>query len=156
MKPRIEVAMKITEALLAEHVVFHNLFDHIERTLPRLKTLPEIRSLARLLEALLESHARAEDHLIIEPLEHCFEQLGQRETFHQEHVEIEENVRHAQTSRDLKKSRRHLLAAVLASRKHFDKEERIVFPMAEKILKSKTLTALGKSWVRQRNLVEVT
>ena len=79
MKPRIEVAMKITEALLAEHVVFHNLFDHIERTLPRLKTLPEIRSLARLLEALLESHARAEDHLIIEPLEHCFEQLGQRD-----------------------------------------------------------------------------
>ena len=24
--------MKITEALLAEHVVFHNLFDHVERT----------------------------------------------------------------------------------------------------------------------------
>jgi len=155
MTPRIEVAMKITEALLAEHVVFHNLFDHIERTLPRLRTLPEIRAVARLLEALLQSHSRAEDHLIIEPLEHCFEQLGQQETFHQEHVEIEENVRLAQMSRDLRKSRRHLLAAVLASRKHFDKEERIVFPMAEKILKGKTLTALGKSWIHHRNMSEV-
>jgi len=147
----IESAMKITEALLAEHVVFHNLFDHIERTLPRLKTLPEIRSLAGLLESLLETHSLAEDRLIIEPLEHCLEQLGQHETFHQEHIEIEENVKRAQTTRDLRKSRKHLLAAVLASRKHFDKEERIVFPMAEKLLKGKTLTALGKSWIQHRN-----
>ncbi len=143
--------MKITEALLAEHVVFHNLFDHIERTMPRLKTLPEVRSLARLLESLIEAHSLAEDRLIIEPLEHCFEQLGQQETFHQEHEEIEKNVRRAQTVRDLKKSRQHLLAAVLASRKHFDKEERVVFPMAEKLLKAKTLTALGKSWIEHRN-----
>ena len=147
--------MKITEALLAEHVVFHNMFDHIERVLPRLKTLSEIRSVARLLEALLESHSRAEDLLIIEPLEHCFEQLGQHETFHKEHIEIEARIRQAQTSRDPRKSRHHLLAAVLASRRHFDKEERIVFPMAEKILKGKTLAALGKSWIQHRNGVKV-
>ena len=147
--------MKITEALLAEHVVFHNLFDHLERALPRLKTLPEIRSLARLLESLLEAHSLAEDRLIIEPLEHCFEQLGQNETFHQEHDEIEDHVRLAQTARNLKSSRHHLLAAVLASRKHFDKEERVVFPMAEKLLKGKTLTALGKSWILHRNAAVV-
>ena len=31
--------MKITEILLAEHVVFHNLFDHIEKSAPRLPSL---------------------------------------------------------------------------------------------------------------------
>ena len=36
-----------------------------------------------------------------------------------------------------------LLAGIAASRKHFEKEERIVFPMAERILKAKTLTELG-------------
>ena len=48
---------------------------------------------------------------------------------------------------------RLLLAAVAYSRRHFDKEERIVFPMAERVLKTKTLTALGQAWMEQRNNV---
>jgi len=43
-----------------------------------------------------------------------------------------------------------LLSAVAYSRKHFDKEERIVFPLAERVLKNKTLTALGQTWIEQR------
>jgi hemerythrin-like domain-containing protein len=43
-----------------------------------------------------------------------------------------------------------LLSAVSYSRKHFDKEERIVFPMAERVLNGKTLTALGQKWIEQR------
>jgi hemerythrin-like domain-containing protein len=50
----------------------------------------------------------------------------------------------------LKKARQLLLAAVSYSRKHFDKEERIVFPMAERVLNAKTLAALGQSWMEQR------
>jgi len=36
--------------------------------------------------------------------------------------------------------------------KHFEKEERIVFPMAERILKAKTLTELGTEWMNRRNM----
>jgi hemerythrin-like domain-containing protein len=43
-----------------------------------------------------------------------------------------------------------LLSAVSYSRKHFDKEERIVFPLAERVLNNKTLTTLGHSWMEQR------
>jgi hypothetical protein len=81
--------MKITEALLAEHQVFHNLFDHVEARVPRLKTLAEIRALAALIESVLEAHSRTEDELFIEPLEHCFEQIGQCQTFHEEHEQID-------------------------------------------------------------------
>jgi hemerythrin-like domain-containing protein len=42
--------------------------------------------------------------------------------------------------------------AVLASREHFDHEERIVFPLAEKAMKRETLTALGKTWMKQRQV----
>ena len=48
--------MKITEALLAEHVVFHNIFDHIERVVPKLKTLGEVVGWAELMENLLLAH----------------------------------------------------------------------------------------------------
>lgn len=143
--------MKITEILLAEHAVFHNLFDHIEKTAARLKTLAEVKSLAALLESVLRAHSLTEDELLIEPLEHCFEQIGQRDTFHDEHEEIDETLLDLQKARDLKTARRLLLAAVASSRKHFDKEERIVFPMAERVLNARTLSALGEKWAVRRN-----
>jgi hemerythrin-like domain-containing protein len=145
--------MKITDALLAEHVVFHNLFDQLELLVPRLRSLAEVRALADLLEALLQAHSKVEDELILEPLAHCMEQLGQQDTFHQEHVEIDASLKLCLKSRDLRKARRLLQDTVAASRNHFDKEERVVFPLAEKMLKSKTLTELGEQWRKQRNVL---
>jgi hemerythrin-like domain-containing protein len=146
--------MKITEILRAEHVVFHNLFDHIERTTPRLKTLAEIKSLAVTLETLLFAHSKTEDELFVAPLEHCLEQIGQRDTFHDEHEAIDETLLELLKARDLKTARRLLLTAVASSRKHFDKEERIVFPMAERVLNARTLSALGERWVLRRNAAQ--
>jgi hemerythrin-like domain-containing protein len=145
--------MKITEALLAEHLVFHSMFDHIEAMAPRLKTLAEVKSLAALMEQLLKAHSDTEDELFIGPLEHCFEQLGQRDAFLEEHQEIDTSLKNLQKAKQLKSARQLLLAAVSYSRKHFDKEERIVFPLAERVLNSKTLTALGQTWMVQRTRI---
>jgi len=142
--------MKITEALFAEHLVFHNMFDHIEAVAPKLKTLAEVKSLAALMESLLKSHSDTEDEMFIGPLEHCFEQIGQRDAFLEEHQEIDISLKHVQVTKDFKKARLLLLSAVAYSRRHFDKEERIVFPLAERVLKNKTLTALGQTWIEQR------
>ncbi len=81
--------MKITDVLRAEHAVFHNLFDHIEAVLPRTRTLAEVKSLATVVETLLAPHSKTEDDLFIEPLAHCFDQIGQQETFHDEHEMID-------------------------------------------------------------------
>lgn len=142
--------MKITEALFAEHVVFHNLFDHIESTAPNLKTAAEIKAVGAVLEAMLKAHSQTEDDLFIGPLEHCFEQIGQRDGFIQEHQEIDENLQKVGEAARADQARRLLLQAVRYSRAHFDKEERIVFPMAERLLKAETLDGLGQAWMEQR------
>jgi hemerythrin-like domain-containing protein len=142
--------MKITEALFAEHQVFHNVFDHLELAAPRAKTLAEIKALAALMESMMKAHSDTEDELFIRPLEHCFEQIGQRDTFHQEHDEIERTLEQVRSAKLPKKARALLLQAVAASRKHVDKEERIVFPMAERVLSAKTLTGLAQAWRQQR------
>lgn len=142
--------MKITDILRAEHTVFHHLFDHVEATAPGLKTLGEVKSLAVLVDKVMAPHSETEDELFIEPLEHCFEQIGQRETFHHEHALIEETLAKVQKARDLKTARKLLIGVITASRKHFDKEERIVFPLAERVLKVDTLKALGNEWRRRR------
>src|SRR5689334_19162231 len=97
--------MKITEALCAEHLVFHNMFDHLERTAPKMKTLAEIKSVGALMDSLMKAHSDTEDELFIGPLEHCFEQIGHRETFHDEHEQIEGSLEQLQKSRRLKQAR---------------------------------------------------
>ena len=143
--------MKITEALFAEHLVFHSMFDHIEAAAPSLKTLAEVKALATLMEQLLRTHSDTEDDLFIGPLEHCFEQIGQNETFHAEHEQIEAALARVHKAKTVKDAKKILLAAIAASRKHFDKEERIVFPMAERVMKAKTLTELGVQWLLKRD-----
>lgn len=142
--------MKITDILRAEHTVFHHLFDHIENSAPRLRTLAEVKSLAALMDRVMSPHSKTEDDLFIGPLEHCFEQIGQRETFHHEHEEIEESLAKVRKARTLKQGKRLLLDVIAASRMHFDKEERIVFPMADRVLKAKTLADLGAEWMKRR------
>jgi hemerythrin-like domain-containing protein len=144
--------MKITDVLRAQHAVFHNLFDHIEAALPRTRSLAEVKAMATIMEKLTGPHSRTEDELFIDPLEHCFDQIGQKETFHQEHEMIEATLAKAHKARDIKSARQLLLGAVMASRKHFDKEERIVFPMAERILSAKTLSELGETWLQRREV----
>ena len=73
--------MKITQILMAEHVVFHNLFDYIEQTAPHLKSPAEVKLLSATLEVLMRAHAQTEDDLLVEPLEHCLAQIRQNETF---------------------------------------------------------------------------
>jgi hemerythrin-like domain-containing protein len=150
---RATVAMKITEALFSEHLVFHNMFDYLEAALPKLKTLAEVKALAALMESLLKAHSDTEDALFLGPLDHCFEQIGQRDGFLEEHREIDESLRKLRLVKDFKKARQLLLGAVIYSRKHFDKEERIVFPLAERVLNQRTLADLGKTWLEQRTRV---
>jgi len=142
--------MKITEALFAEHLVFHHMFDHLEAAAPKLATVGEIKSLAALVERMLKAHSDTEDALFLGPLEHCFEQIGQRDSFLEEHQEMDGALQLVQKATRLQQARELLLAAVAHSRRHFDREERIVFPLAERVLKSKTLTELGKKWMEQR------
>ena len=148
--------MKITEALLAEHLVFHSMFDQIEAQTPALKTLAEVKALAALFEAMLRSHSDTEDELFLGPLEHCFEQIGQRDSFIEEHEEMNEALHQVGQASRIREAQRLLLQAVAHSRRHFDREERIVFPLAEQVLKDTTLMELGQNWMDQRSRAALT
>jgi len=143
--------MKITEALLAEHLVFHSMFDQIEAKALELKTLAEVKAIAALMETVLKAHSEVEDDLFLGPLEHCFEQIGQRDSFLEEHREVNDGLHAIQTATRIRPAQRLLLEAVAHCRKHFDREERLVFPLAEQVLKEATLTELGQNWLDQRN-----
>ena len=136
--------MNITEVLTTEHAVFLTVFDQIERALPKLKRLEEAKMLAGLVEALLQDHGDAETNLAFVALDHALDQKGQLNRLHQDHDEIDDRLRRVKTVTKLPDARRLLKAALLASRQHFRREERTIFPLIEKMLQKETLAELGK------------
>ncbi|MCL4176125.1 MAG: hemerythrin domain-containing protein [Verrucomicrobia bacterium] len=136
--------MNITEALVAEHTVLLQLFDHVESELLGIASLESLQLLARIIERLLHSHGEAEEDLVLCALDHSLEDQGRRERFHQEHQELDERFKQLQTATDLETARRLFYGALQASRKHFRFEEESLFPFASRVLGKDILLELGQ------------
>lgn len=141
--------MKITEALVVEHTIFLGVFDQIERALPHLTTLTEARTLAGIIEGLLESHAETETNLAYLALDHVLEDRGQLDRLHADHQEIDDTLKAVHDAKDCPQARHLLNSAIRASREHFRHEEHSVFPLLEKALQPATLAELAKAWTQR-------
>lgn len=142
--------MKITEALIAEHTIFLGVFDQIERVLPSLTTPAEIQTMANIVEGMLRGHGEKETEFAYLALDHALAEKGRLERLHQDHHEIDARLRKVHTARTCAEARRLLQAALLASREHFQGEEKIFFPLLEKALQPETLRELGRPWIERR------
>jgi hemerythrin-like domain-containing protein len=143
-------SMKITEALAAEHTIFLSVFEQIERVLPSLATPAEVQTMASIVEALLEGHARTETNLAYLALDHVMEHNGELKRMHQDHHEIDDRLRKVHSAASIAQARRLLKSAIAASREHFGAEERSVFPLLERTLHEETLCELGESWKQRQ------
>ena len=141
--------LPITQALITEHAVFTTVFNKIEHQLSSVRTVEEVKLLGSLVEALLEDHATAETDLAFAALDHALDQEGQLEKMHQDHHEIDSDLRAVQTAATLSDARHLLKLALHATRKHFKREELNVFPVLEKMLNAEALTQLGSGWMAQ-------
>ena len=142
--------MKITDAFFAEHAVINTQLDHLEHAIPAAKTLGEVKVMAALLDAALRPHAEAEDELLFNGLEPGLDQMGKLEKVQHEHDAICKGLDQVQKARAKKDAQKRLLGVIRLTRKEFDLEDRIIFRMAEELLREDTLIRLGKSWARKR------
>jgi hemerythrin-like domain-containing protein len=147
--------MKITEALVAEHTIFLTVFDQIERVLPSLTTPAEVRTMASIVEALLEDHAKTETNLAYLALDHVLADNGGLQRMHEDHHEIDDRLRKVHTAKTCAEARRLLKLTIVATREHFRGEERNVFPLLEKVLQAETLAELGQTWMQRQAAVAV-
>jgi hemerythrin-like domain-containing protein len=146
--------MKITEALVAEHTIFLSVFDQIDRVLPSLTTPAEVRTMANVIEGLLEGHARTETNLAYLALDHVLAANGELKRMHQDHHEIDDRLRKVHAAKTCAEARRLLKLAITSTREHFRGEERSVFPLLEQVLQEETLAELGQAWMRRQAVRE--
>jgi hemerythrin-like domain-containing protein len=135
--------LPITYCLTNEHAVFCNVFNEIERLLPDVRTVAEVRLLSRLVEGMLSHHADVEKNLAFAALDQALAEKGQLKQLNQDHEEIDSCLRKAALATDFAQAVRLLKTGLKASRTHFNREEESVFPLFEKILSSEALTALA-------------
>jgi iron-sulfur cluster repair protein YtfE (RIC family) len=142
----------ITRALTAEHKMFCAVFDQIECLLPSVGQLAQVRELSRLVEGLLQNHAAAEEDLVLLALDHTSQHKRRCDRIHQEHQEIDSRITRVHGTKNLARARSLLRAAMTASRKHFAHEERVVFPLVERVMNAEALMRLGGVWMRRRHM----
>jgi hemerythrin-like domain-containing protein len=133
----------IIESLITEHTVMRHLFDEIDRLLPGVRTVAEVRLLTRLVEGLLSRHADVEQNLAYAALDHALAQKGELKHLYQDHEEIDLRLRSAALATDFAEAVRLLKAGLKASREHFHREEQTVFPLFEKLFDPAAMEALG-------------
>lgn len=144
--------MDLTDALRGEHGVFYALFDHIEARIEAAATADELRGLGAAVAAALVPHAELEDELLFSALEPHLGPIGPLEVMRHEHHEIERDLgRVSETTDDTALSR--LLSGVIhAARAHFEKEERVLFPMSHMHLDAGKLRQLADAWAARRGV----
>jgi len=147
--------MKLTHALLGEHGILYRLLDSVEEQSPHW-SLEEAHAGAVLLGEALVAHARVEDDLLFPALE----RRGAREdapldVMKQEHGEIEDSFREIARTSDSSQARSLLLHVAAIAREHFEREEQVVFPIAEEILGSEELEKMGREWAERRRVAVV-
>ena len=146
--------MKVTDALLGEHGAFHTLFQHIEEIATVEGTVPFILGATTVLGAMVDSHSTIEEEVLISALEpHLGKEDGQLDAMRAEHKEMLHLVMQIEDATETDQAVHLVEEALSAARDHFQKEEQILFPMAEDLLDDETLTRLGKAWAEARGVM---
>ena len=138
--------MKITEALIAEHIVLNRVFDQVERSLAPAATLAVVKSLAAVVEGLLHQHASAEVEFAYGALDHALAEDGRLEVFYREHRESDARLKEIHTAKTLTGARAMLVEALAGAREHFRREEKELFPLLEGRFQDQQLAELAEGW----------
>lgn len=141
--------MKLTEALRTEHAIFRIMFDHLERVVPELKAVSEIKLLARMAEKILRGHSEMEQNLAYATLDHMLHEKGNLGRLSTEHQQLYDRFHQVQEAPRAVESRSLLLSAIVIAREHLSYEEQVIFPLIDQTLQTDSLEELGAAWRQQ-------
>jgi hemerythrin-like domain-containing protein len=142
----------ITKTLIMEHAVFIEVFNQIERVLTGPVSASEVKLLASVVEGLLRDHGETETNLAYSVLDHALADRGTLNRLYQDHREIDDRFKRIHHTTDPAEAQILLKKALAATREHFRREEKNVFPMLEKTLQPDTLWTLGRKWTESHSI----
>lgn len=144
--------MKITDALLGEHAIIYDLFNHVRETATNTDDVKEIKDAVAVLDRILLAHAQVEEDLLFPSLQPHLGEMGPLAVMRSEHQGIEDLIGAAMRETDAG-ALKSLIAQLLdLAFNHFQKEEAVLFGMAGQVLDEAELTGLGDDWAARRKV----
>jgi hemerythrin-like domain-containing protein len=146
--------MTIIQVLLGEHGAMYPLLARIENTASS-ADLQELKIEASLLHSVLISHADLEDELLRPVILQYLPQAvpaSDGSTAPTDHEIISAGLAQVLGAVEVEKARRSLLDTLAKTRKHFLKEETIIFAIAGRELSHQRQDELGAEWARRRGV----
>jgi hypothetical protein len=140
--------MTIIQGLLGEHGAMYPLLEMIENTAPS-AGLEELKVRASCLRSTLTTHAGLEDELLRPVILPYLPKPGSGPT---DHEVIDAGLAEVLMAADAEDARQALLDTVAKTRKHFLKEETMIFGIAERELTEAHREKLGAEWARRRGV----
>ena len=140
--------MRITQDLLGEHGAIYPLFDIIEETAAAAE-LAELKIRANSLQSAIGSHATIEDE-VLRPAIQAYLTAAAGPT---DHEVIDAGLSEVLASTTAEEARRALLETIALARRHFLKEETIIFGIAARELSCEAQEQLGAEWARRRGVI---
>jgi iron-sulfur cluster repair protein YtfE (RIC family) len=144
--------MKITDALRGEHGAYYGLFQQIESLAEEVEILAQIQNATIALNAEILSHAKLEERLLIPALRPHLSHDALITAMCDEHVEMDQSLEHVEDAQTLEDAVDWIRYCVGFAREHFQKEEQILFPLADKVLGREVLEKLGQAWAEARGV----
>lgn len=145
--------LKLTDALLGEHGIFHALFDLVEEMAGRDEPVVQIRAATTVLAAMVDRHATLEEDLLFHALEpRLGRDAGPLAVMWAEHEEMAKRLTEIESADGLGRAVDLIETALNLARSHFQKEEQVLFPLAERLLDRDTLIDLGRAWAERRGV----
>ncbi len=144
--------MKLTDALSGEHAVLYDLFDYVRQTVANADDLQDALGAVSVLDRLLLSHAELEEDLLFPQLEPHLGEMGPLGVMRAEHLGIGEFIEAAKQESDLRALKSVINQLLDYAHDHFQKEEMMLFAMAQQFLDEATLTSLGDEWAALRKV----
>lgn len=146
--------MRIVQALLGEHGAMYPLLELIESTAP-LAELEALKMQANCLQSTLCSHADLEETLLRPAiLQHLPVPAADPDgkSAPSDHDIIKAGLSRVLNCAGAEEARQTLLDILAKTRKHFLKEETIIFPIADRELSRQSQEHLGAEWARRRGV----
>ena len=145
--------MKLIDALLGEHGAFYALFDSIEQMASTSGDIAQIDTAMAVLATELNAHAAFEEKLLFPALER---HTGTKKLLAEmvaEHQDIRHGLERIENARDINEAAEAVQQTMAAARRHFRKEETVLYPLAKKVLDDETLAQLGEAWAAARSVI---
>jgi len=144
--------MKITDALRGEHAVMYELFEYVRDTAKNTDDVEEIHGAVSVLERLLLSHAQVEEELLFPRLEPHLGEMGPLAVMISEHRGLEDFIKAAKQETDAGALKSVIDQLLDLAYGHFQKEEGVLFGLAQQFLDEAALTGLGDEWAARRKV----